>query len=67
MNQGWLNYKIESRKWDCDGYSKHTQVGRVGMDSDRRDDPREEISRETDVCGGQKSQRGVTEPRLCEK
>ena len=67
MNQRWLNYKIESSKWDHNGYSKHTQAGRVGVDSNMRDDPREEIMKGTDVCGRQKSQRGVPEPQLCEK
>ena len=57
MNQGWLNYKIKNEKGDHDSYSKHIQAGRVGIDSDMRDDPREEILREMDICGGQKPER----------
>ena len=37
------------------------------MSSDGRDDPREEIAKETDVCGRQESQREIPEPRLCEE
>ena len=37
------------------------------MSSDTRDDPREEIAKETDVCDEQEGQRGIPEPRLCEE
>ena len=66
-NQKWLNYKIENRNWDRDGFRERMRAGRVGMSSNTRDDPREEIVEETDVWDEQESQRGIPEPRLCEE